>query len=235
MSSPITIDEIKGLKDRDDPVFTITQFFERIKDWIDEYTTAEGKLESDVKSSLSMTISEEKEKPGTFDYSLIWNGTEFKTGSVRIADEDIQKALNTLKNDFEEIGHEFNLLTQHVNEKTGHALSIDENTLSLMNGETTPKSISDVELPGAIWKEATLTETTTVTTNGTSYVYSLVDSDIVFGKTVFLIGEDETAKKFLSDHYTRGTLAASGGVISFQLDEAIGTNKILYSIQKEAN
>jgi hypothetical protein len=200
MSSPITIDEIKGLKDRDDPTFTITQFFERIKDWIDEYTTAEGKLESDVKSSLSMTISEEKEKPGTFDYSLTWNGTAFKTGSVRIADEDIQKALNTLKNNFDEIGHELNLLTQHVND-------------------------------GAIWKEATLTETA----NGTSYVYSLVDSDIVFGKTVFLIGEDETAKKFLSDHYTRGTLAASGGVISFQLDEAIGTNKILYSIQKEAN
>ena len=226
MSSPITIDEIKGLKDRGDPVFTITQFFERIKDWIYEYTT------SDVKASLSMTISEEKEKPGTFVYSLTWNGTVFKTGSVRIADEDIQKALNTLKNDFEEIGHEFNLLTQHVNEKTGHALSIDENALSLMNGETTPKSISDVELPGAIWKEATLTETTT---NGTSYVYSLVDSDIVFGKTVFLIGEDETAKKFLSDHYTRGTLAASGGALSFQLDEAIGTNKILYSIQKETN
>ena len=167
MSSPITIDEIKGLKDRGDPVFTITQFFERIKDWIYEYTT------SDVKASLSMTISEETKKPGTFDYSLTWNGTEFKTGSVRIADEDIQKALNTLKNDFD---------------KTGHALSIDENDLSLMNGETTPKSISDVELPGAIWKEATLTETATVTTNGTSYVYSLVDSDIVFGKNVFLIG-----------------------------------------------
>ena len=229
----ITVKEIEGLKNREDPAFTITQFFEKIKAWIEDYKTAENKINTDIKGNLVLSLKEEESKKGTFDFSLSWGGVSFQSGSVRIADEDIQAALNTLKNDFEELGRELSTTAQSVINATGHALSINEEELSLDNGASPAVSLSKVELPGAIWKTATLTETATVTSNGTSYVYSLVDDKIAYGKTVLLMGSDDTAKRFIADHYTRGTLAASGGVLSFQLDSQIGTNKVLYSIQEE--